>query len=63
MKYFLSILIILTLSFISLENENVDYSLIINNVRKDVVKKAYLNLPSRTSQNILKMCNLMNKAK
>jgi hypothetical protein len=55
MKYFLSILIILTLSFISVENENVDYSLIINNVRKDVVKKAYSNLPNRTSQNILKM--------
>ena len=63
MKYFLSILIILSLSFISLEDENVDYSLIINNVRKDVVKKAYSDLPSRTSQNILKMCNLMNKAK
>ena len=60
MKYFFSILTILTLLFISLEN---DYSLIINKVRKDVVKSAYSNLPSRTSQNILKMCNLMNKAK
>jgi transglutaminase/protease-like cytokinesis protein 3 len=34
--------------------------MILKNVRKDVVKKAYTQLPSRKTTNILKMCHLMN---
>ena len=33
--------------------------MILKNVRKDVVKKAYLQLPLKTTVNILRMCNLM----
>ena len=61
MKGSMSILFLLTLSLWSLASEeDADgYSMILKNVRKDVVQQAYLQLPSRTTVNILRMCNLM----
>ena len=61
MKGSMSILFLLTLSLWSLTSEeDADgYSMILKNVRKDVVKKAYSQLPSRKTVNILRMCNLM----
>ena len=61
MKCSMSILFLLTLSLWSLTSEeDADgYSMILKYVRKDVVQQAYLQLPSRTTVNILKMCNLM----
>lgn len=61
MKEFILILIILSLSFYSLEDEDTSYSMILNQVKIDKVKQIYSHLPKRTSVNILKMCNLMNK--
>ena len=61
MKKPILILFILTLSLRSFVSEEyTGYSMILKNVRKDVVQKAYSQLPKRTSVNILKMCNLMN---
>ena len=60
---FISALILLTLSLYSIEEEDTSYSLILKNVNKELVRKAFLNLPKRTDINILKMCNLMNQEK
>ena len=61
MKSHISILFLLTLLFHSLTSEETsDYSMILKNVRKDVVKKAYSQLPSRKTTNILRMCHLMS---
>lgn len=59
---FISILILLTLSLYSLEEEeDTSYSMILKNVRKSFVRKACNSLPKRTSTNILKMSILMNQ--
>lgn len=57
----ISTLILLTLSLYSLEEEDTSYSMILKNVRTDIVRKAYLKLPKRTSTNILILNNLMKQ--
>ena len=63
MNKFISIFIILSLSFYSLEVEDTSYSLLLGSIRKGVVNQAYLQLPKRSQVNILKMCNLLSQAK
>ena len=63
MNKFISIFIILSLSFYSLEVEDTSYSLILKYVRKNTVNQAYLQLPKRSQVNILKMCNLISQEK
>ena len=63
MNKFILILIILSLSFTHCEVEDTSYSLLLKDVRKDVVNQAYLQLPKRSQVNILKMCNLLSQAK
>lgn len=59
----ISILILLALSLYSLEEEDTSYSFILGDVRKDIVNKAYYNLPKRSNTNFLQLVNLMKKEK
>lgn len=63
MKITLSLLVLFSLSLYSLEEEDISFSLILGNVNKNEVNKAFLSLPKRSSVNILRMCNLMTSAK